>query len=192
MAVHQKSVSVNVSRRKPVPVFLTKLHKLVFSSDFTAFYWNEEGSAFLVNRDEAPDDLNRVFKSGKYTSFVRQLHFYDFKKIVDIKKYKNHVEEFKHDMFTRDSPNLEGIKRKTSSEFEDKKKTTEEMKEEISKLKEEIASLKKENAELKEKSSSKIDISWSLDIETCNKKRRYCLDQWASDDLSYMYKFPIL
>eukprot|EP00250_Pteridium_aquilinum_P032907 c4928_g1_i1 orf=14-871(+) len=74
----------DLQRSVPAP-FLTKTYQLVDdSSTDDIISWNECGSAFVVWRpaEFARDLLPNYFKHNNFSSFVRQLNTYGFKKIV--------------------------------------------------------------------------------------------------------------
>lgn len=74
----------DMQRSLPAP-FLTKTYQLVDdSSTDDIISWNECGSAFVVWRppEFARDLLPNYFKHSNFSSFVRQLNTYGFKKIV--------------------------------------------------------------------------------------------------------------
>ncbi|XP_047312002.1 heat shock factor protein HSF24-like [Impatiens glandulifera] len=84
-------------RSAPAP-FLTKTYDLVDdpSSD-DVVSWNEDGTTFVVwkTADFAKDMLPNFFKHNNFSSFVRQLNTYGFKKIVPDKW------EFSNDNFKK-------------------------------------------------------------------------------------------
>ncbi|KAK8566245.1 hypothetical protein V6N13_021320 [Hibiscus sabdariffa] len=74
-------------RCAPAP-FLTKTYTLVddpITDDVIS--WNENGTAFVVwkNADFAKDLLPKYFKHDNFSSFVRQLNTYGFRKVVQDK-----------------------------------------------------------------------------------------------------------
>nr|XP_043635728.1 heat stress transcription factor B-2c-like [Erigeron canadensis]XP_043635729.1 heat stress transcription factor B-2c-like [Erigeron canadensis] len=72
------------SRSLPTP-FLTKTYQLVDDKSIDeVISWNEDGSSFIVwNPAEfAKDLLPKYFKHNNFSSFVRQLNTYGFRKVV--------------------------------------------------------------------------------------------------------------
>ncbi|XP_047306307.1 heat stress transcription factor B-2a-like [Impatiens glandulifera] len=71
-------------RSIPTP-FLTKTYQLVDDKSIDeVISWNEDGSSFIVwNQTEfAKDLLPKYFKHNNFSSFVRQLNTYGFRKLV--------------------------------------------------------------------------------------------------------------
>jgi hypothetical protein len=103
------------TRQKPVSAFLQKLFQIV-SNEAPYCLWNQEGTTLMVS---SPDTfsakvLPKYFKSSNFSSFVRQLHFYGFRKTD---KDKNSW-EFSHANFLRGQPEqLSLISRKTCSDY---------------------------------------------------------------------------
>ncbi|XAR66214.1 hypothetical protein NMG60_11012363 [Bertholletia excelsa] len=74
----------DVPRSVPTP-FLTKTYQLVDDRSIDdVISWNEDGSTFIVwNPTEfAKDLLPKYFKHNNFSSFVRQLNTYGFRKVV--------------------------------------------------------------------------------------------------------------
>ncbi|GLT78267.1 hypothetical protein SLA2020_498070 [Shorea laevis] len=89
-------------RSLPTP-FLTKTYQLVDDPSLDDLIsWNEDGSTFVVWRpaEFARDLLPQYFKHNNFSSFVRQLNTYGFRKVVPDRW------EFANDCFRRDEKGL--------------------------------------------------------------------------------------
>ncbi|KAI3720664.1 hypothetical protein L2E82_31655 [Cichorium intybus] len=90
------------ARALPTP-FLTKTYQLVEDKTIDdVISWNEDGSTFIVwNPTEfAKDLLPKYFKHNNFSSFVRQLNTYGFRKVVPDRW------EFSNDCFRRGEKRL--------------------------------------------------------------------------------------
>ncbi|KAM7543002.1 hypothetical protein Aperf_G00000006818 [Anoplocephala perfoliata] len=107
-----------------VPAFLTKLRLLVDDEKTDGLiYWDHSGNSFHIRDGNrlAKDILPTLFKHNNFSSFIRQLNMYGFRKINradSIVGYGTDTEdmEFSHPYFQRDDDTLMSkIRRKHSS-----------------------------------------------------------------------------
>ncbi|KAG0457557.1 hypothetical protein HPP92_022405 [Vanilla planifolia] len=91
-------VALSKQRRKNPAPFVSKTYDLVEGSDVPHLVsWSQEGTSFVVwsPRDFARIVLPRFFRHCKFSSFVRQLNIYGFRKCAPDRW------EFKHEKFQR-------------------------------------------------------------------------------------------
>ncbi|KAJ8659773.1 hypothetical protein O0I10_004366 [Lichtheimia ornata] len=110
------------TERKNVSTFISKLYSMVGDKKHQDLIcWNNAGSSFLITNSKAfsRQVLPVYFKHGNFSSFVRQLNMYGFRKINKAPRIKRGVTsqeeiwEFSHQKFQRDWPDmLWEIKRK--------------------------------------------------------------------------------
>ncbi|GMJ00339.1 HEAT SHOCK TRANSCRIPTION FACTOR B2B [Hibiscus trionum] len=96
------STAADSQRYLPNP-FLTKTYRLVDDPSVDDLIsWNEDGSAFIVWQpaEFARDLLPKYFKHNNFSSFVRQLNTYGFRKVVPDRW------EFANDCFRRGEKEL--------------------------------------------------------------------------------------
>ena len=106
----------------PIPLFLLKLVDLLENSDYQQYVqWSDNGRSFTVLNQEGFSKivLPKYFKHNKFTSFVRQLNLYGFRKITPLNHglfQQEEQVEFKQPFFVRGKVNLlHLIKRKVSN-----------------------------------------------------------------------------
>ncbi|KAL9179271.1 hypothetical protein ACHAXT_008561 [Thalassiosira profunda] len=175
-------------KKDEIPVFLRKTWQMINSCDPEIATWSEDGRTFIVKDPDvfASDIIPLYFKHNNFSSFVRQLNFYGFRKIKSdsIRIADDHPDShkwwrFKHENFLRGRPDLlKEIKKANQINAADQQ--------EVDKLKDEVAYLRTEMGKL---SAAVRQMSHLLhgvthgDIsaeEPSNKKRKLAADHVGS------------
>lgn len=100
-----------------VPIFLRKTYHMISTCDPDIACWSDDGETFVV-KDLVVFErtiIPQFFKHSKFTSFVRQLNFYSFRKIKNADTIRIDPEleaatanywRFRHEYFRKDKPDL--------------------------------------------------------------------------------------
>uniref|UniRef100_A0A7S1ZS64 HSF-type DNA-binding domain-containing protein n=1 Tax=Trieres chinensis TaxID=1514140 RepID=A0A7S1ZS64_TRICV len=129
-----------------VPIFLQKSYHMIDTCDPQIASWSDDGESFVVEDAEklASDIIPKFFKHNNWSSFVRQLNFYGFRKVRSdpllelINKPETKQWRFHHKFFKRGRIELLKEIRKPGQNAVEK---------------EEVDALRKELEDLKEKFS---------------------------------------
>lgn len=96
-----------------LPPFLEKLRIIANTTPPEIAGWSEDGKQYLVHNSRFEKEVLRKHFRGSRQTFIRQLHFYCFKKLDN----QGERWAFSHPKFQRDAPHLiYEIKRKTRAE----------------------------------------------------------------------------
>jgi hypothetical protein len=150
--IARHSSALQSSSSGGAPVFLQKTYDMIESSPPTVAAWAASGESFIIKqpREFAKTMLPRYFKHNNFSSFVRQLNFYGFRKHKKDEIVLSAADdetknwwEFYHEKFVRGREELMAqIRRKTYSE------STSPEREEVETLKASVESLQGQVAEL--------------------------------------------
>eukprot|EP01036_Dinobryon_divergens_P055383 gene55383-73965_t len=96
------------------PLFLRKTYSMIEGAPYDIASWSERGETFLIKDPKrfAEETIPLFFKHNNFSSFVRQLNFYGFRKVksellVGIQTDENKQWwEFRHPLFQKGKPNL--------------------------------------------------------------------------------------
>jgi len=100
-----------------VPIFLRKTYHMIDTCDPKIATWGDDGLSFFVKDPEvfASQIIPKFFRHSNFSSFVRQLNFYGFRKIRNEPLQINDDEEkedeskfwrMRHEYFVKDKPHL--------------------------------------------------------------------------------------
>ena len=153
-------ISVDESDHK-LPPFLTKLQVIVNMLPHEVGRWSRDGKRFdIVDEVTFLDYLRDHFAASKEATFIRQLHYYGFRKVDAANGGGDGVNgwSFMHESFTRDHPEgIASIKRRAEradrtvpSKLRVKQQTrVAELEQQVSALKLKVSALQRQLAEAK-------------------------------------------
>jgi len=140
------------------PIFLRKTYHMIDTCDPEIASWSEDGLAFVVKDPEtfASEIIGQFFKHNNFSSFVRQLNFYGFRKIksdplrlrdaaVDC---ESKFWKFRHEKFQRGRPDLLSEIRKSNHTEAADKKEVDQLRSEVQDLRSRINSMAKDMEKL--------------------------------------------
>jgi len=141
--------------KQQVPIFLRKTFDMINTCDQNLCSWADDGMSFVV---KDPDELSckvipQYFKHNNFSSFVRQLNFYGFRKVkldpIKINLQQLEIEgkywHFKHEKFRRGrSDMLWEVRKSTQTPSTAGQQEFDAMKLEVASLKLEVGSLRDE------------------------------------------------
>jgi len=145
--------------RRTVPAFLEKLVNMLETAPSSLICWDKDGTTFLVLDPIrfAKEVLPKFYNTSNFSSFVRQLNFYSFHKVVedsrkgDTTKSGERSWKFMHKRFLRGRLDLlPEIKRKTYQDDDaPKREEFSALRQEVTALNSKVASLEKNLSELR-------------------------------------------
>ncbi|KAM4819157.1 heat shock factor protein 3-like [Thomomys bottae] len=169
------------SEKIPIPSFLIKLQAIVEDSGLeNVIRWTKNGLSFQIVDEKAfvQQVLPKYFKHSNFSSFVRQLHMYGFRKVLPGENEKSSEEklsiEFQHPLFQKGGASLlKNIKRKGPLKIEDVRIYCDE----VQKMMTETQSLKAKQGNVDSRLAELEKEYATLWLEMSNLRKKYCEQQ---------------
>lgn len=96
--------------RTSLPPFLEKLHRITETVPAPIASWSEDGKTFVIHKAAQFEGVLKQHFKGNIQTFIRQLHFYGFRKLDT----QDDSWSFAHKFFVKGNPKLlQEIRRKT-------------------------------------------------------------------------------
>lgn len=146
----QKITSDDGCSEQDQPVFLRKAFKMISTCPSEIAGWSDKGDSIVIKdiKQFATTIIPTAYKHNNFSSFVRQLNFYGFRKIKSESIDRAEWWEFRHPQFKRDQQHLlSEIKRSVHFETNNNQEVSS-LKSEVTGLNDRIAELHKQIDEL--------------------------------------------
>lgn len=100
-------------------IFPMKLWNLINDSEISAIIWNSHGDGIIVKQNLIRSQVLslKTFKAKAFTSFVRQLHMYGFRKSQIWTRDKPNIHEYFHPNFKKGQPDLLPLVKRHSGKY---------------------------------------------------------------------------